>query len=175
MTLIFGCGKSAPPLTFLSKTYHLGSYNQKQNPTWEYVTGTETVDNWTTLMTLIDRPDAKAAPDLDRLAEGIMQTYKSHSGRILMARTMREKSGKPYNYMVAAFEDPAKQRFELNFVKFGMGPANAYILIHGARVGGSPDYRNQGKDFLNQHSDEIGKALESAVLPDVKALPRKEF
>jgi hypothetical protein len=174
-TLLLGCGKTAPPLTFLSKTYRLASFNQKQNPTWEYVTGGESIDNWTTLVTVIDRPDAHAAPELDRLAEGVMATYKAHNGRILMAKTMKSKNGAPYNYLVAAFEDPAKQQFELNFVKFALGPKNAYIMVYGAHVGGGPDYKTKGKDFLNQHSDEIGKALEAAAPPDVATLPRKEF
>lgn len=164
------CSKGGPPLTFLSKQYTLGSFNQKVQPTWEYVTGGETVANWTTLITLIDRPDAKTAPDLDRLAEGVLQTYKSNGGRILLAKTMKDKAGVPFDYMVAAFEEPAKNRFELNFVKFKMGAKNAYILVYGARID-----KDKGKDFLNQHSEEIGRAVENAVLPDLSTLPRKEF
>lgn len=159
----------------MSKTYTLGSFNQKNKPTWEYVTGGETVDNWTTLITLIDRPDAHSAPDLDRLAEGVMQTYKTNGGRILLAKTMKDKAGVAFNYMVAAFEEPAKNRFELNFVKFGLGAKNAYIMVYGVRVSDSKDYKTKGKDFLNQHSEEIGQAVENAVLPDLTTLPRKEF
>jgi len=167
-TLLLACGKDAPTVMFLSKPYHLGSFNQKNKPTWEYVSGGENVDNWTTLITLIDRPDAKTVPDLDRLAQGVMDTYKSHGGRILLAKTMKDKAGVAFNYLVAAFEEPAKNRFELNFVKFGSGPKNAYIMVYGARV-------SNGKEFLDQHSAEIGRALENAVLPDLSALPRKEF
>jgi len=174
-TLLVACGKGSPPLTFLSKSYTLGSFNQKKNPTWEYVSGGETVENWTTLITLIDRPDAHTPPDLDRLAEGVMQTYKSNGGRILLAKTMKDKAGAPFNYMVAAFEEPAKQRFELNFVKFGLGPKNAYIMVYGARITDPKDYTAKGKDFLNQHSTEIGRAMDNAVLPDLSTLPRKEF
>jgi hypothetical protein len=170
------CGKpSSPPLTFLSRTYRLGSFNQKQNPTWEYVSGSETIENWTTLVTLIDRPDARTVPDLDRLSEGVMSTYKSHGGHVLMAKTMRDKAGAPYNYMVAAFEEPAKNRFELNFVKFAMGPKNAFIMVYGARIADPQDYKAKGKEFLNQHSGEIGRALETAVPPELSTLPRKEF
>ena len=43
--------------------------------------------------------------------------------------------------MVAAFEEPVKNRFELNFVKFGLGPKNAYILVYGARVSDPKDYK----------------------------------
>src|SRR5580698_7006149 len=75
--LLVACSKGAPSLTFLSKTYTLGSFNQKSKPTWEYVTGGETVDNWTTLITLIDRQDARTIADLDRLAQGVTDTYKS--------------------------------------------------------------------------------------------------
>ena len=173
--LQLACSKSAPPLTFLSKTYILGSYNQKNKPTWEYVTGGENVQNWTTLITMIDRPDAHTPPELDQLAEGVMQTYKSNGGRILLAKTMKDKAGATFNYMVAAFDEPAKNRFELNFVKFGMGPKTAYILVYGARVSDPADYKTKGKDFLNQHSEEIGRAVENAVLPDFGTLPRKEF
>ena len=161
-------------MTFLEKSYQLGSFNQKQNATWEFVTGGETVDNWTTLLTLIDRPDARTIKDLDRLAEGVTSTYRSHNGRILMAKTMRDKSGTPFNYMVAAFEEADKNRFELNFVKFGMGSKNAYILVYGARASG-PDYKTKGKEFLNQHSEEIGRGLENMIPPDPATLPRKEF
>jgi hypothetical protein len=173
--LIVGCSKGAPPLAFLSKTYSLASFNQKNKPQWEFVTGGETVDNWTTLLTLIDRADAKTAPDLDRLAEGVMQTYKSNGGRILLAKTMKDKAGVNFNYMVAAFEEPAKNRFELNFIKFALGPKNAYIMIYGTRVADPKDYKTKGKEFLNQHSEEIGRAVENAVLPDLSTLSRKEF
>jgi hypothetical protein len=158
-------------LTFLSKSYHLGSFNKKNAATWEYVAAPETIDKWTTLVTLIDRPDAHTPPELDRLAEGVMNTYKANNGRILLARTMQDKTGARFNYLVAAFDDPAHHSLELNFVKFAMGPQNAYIMVYGARV---PD-PSQGKEFLNQHSSEIGKALEIAVPPDFATLPRKEF
>ena len=57
--------------------------------------------------------------DSDRLAEGIMSTYKSRGAKILLARTMQE-SGTPFNYVVAAFEEPDKQRYELSFVKMAL-------------------------------------------------------
>ena len=166
---------AAPSLMFLSRPYTLGSFNQKTAATWEYVTGGETVDNWTTLVTLIDRADAHTMPEVDRLAEGVMNTYKSHGGKILLARTMQEKSGKAFNYMVAAFEEPAKHRFELNFVKVVLGPKNAVIVVYGARVSDPKDYAAKGKEFLDKNSAEIGKALETFPLPDLAALPRKEF
>ena len=75
-------------ISLLGKTYRLGSFNQKAKPTWEFVTGNETVENWTTLVTVIDRADAPTRPDLDRLGEGIMANYKSHGGQILLARTL---------------------------------------------------------------------------------------
>ena len=162
-------------ITLLGQTYHLGSFNQKVKPTWEFVTGTETVDNWTTLVTLIDRPDAPTRPDLDRLAEGIMANYKSHAAQILMAKTFPNSPSGAYNYMASAFEEPAQHRFELNFVKMAMGPKNAYVVIYGARVTDPQNYLRMGKDYLNQHSGEIGDALEKFALPDLTALPRKEF
>jgi hypothetical protein len=168
--LMVACSKTAPPLTFLSKSYTLGSFNQKSKPTWEYVTGGESVNNWTTLITLIDRQDARTVADLDRLAQGVTDTYKSNGGRILLAKTLKDKTGAAFDYAVVAFEEPAKNRFELNFVKFAMGPKNAYIMVYGVRIPTSA-----GKDFLNQHSSEIGKAMDNAALPDLSTLPRKEF
>ena len=60
---------ATPALTFMGHSYRLGSFNQKINATWEFVTGSETVNNWTTLITIIDRPDAHSKEELDRLAE----------------------------------------------------------------------------------------------------------
>jgi hypothetical protein len=77
--------------------------------------------------------------------------------------------------MVAAFEEPAKRRYEMNFVKMGLGPKNAYIIVYGARVTDPQDYVAKGKQFLSQQSSEIGKALETVILPDLGTLPRKEF
>jgi hypothetical protein len=166
--LLAGCSRSNSGITFLSKPYKLGSFNQKDNAMWEYVTGGETVNNWTSLITLIDRPDARTRADLDKLAQGVTNTYRSHGAKILMAKTMQDKRGVAYDYLVAAFEQPAEHRFELNFVKFAMGPKNAYIMVYGARAA-------DGKGFLNQHSGEIGRALEAAPVPDLSTLPRKEF
>jgi hypothetical protein len=166
--------QAAPTVTFLARTYRLGSFNQKNQATWEFVTNGEKIDEWITLVTIIDRPDAKTRPDLDRLAEGILSTYKSHAGQILSAKTMSE-SGGTFNYMVAAFEEPAKHRYELNFVKMALGPKNAYIVIYGARITDPADYRGKAKVFLDQQSGPIGRALASALLPDIAKLPRKEF
>ena len=161
-------------MQFLQRCYHLGSYNQKNNPMWEYVTGNETVVNWTSLLTLIDRTDASTRQDLDRLAQGILDNYKSRKGQILLAKTMVGKDGQAFNYVAVAFEDPAHHRFELSFAKIALGPKNAYILVYGVRIG-DPDYLNKSKAFLNEHSSEIGRALENAALPDMGTLPRKEF
>jgi len=53
-------------------------------------------------LTIIDRLDARTRDELERLAEGIMTKYKSSGGQILAARTLRDASGTPFNYMVAA-------------------------------------------------------------------------
>jgi hypothetical protein len=174
---ITGAPEKAAALTTISllgHAYHLGSFNQKAKPTWEFVTGTETVDNWTTLVTIIDRPDAQNRKDLDGVSEGIMANYKSHGAQILMGKTFPTPAG-VYNYLAAAFEEPAKHRFELNFAKMAMGPRNAYVVIFGARVTDPQNYLQKGKEYLNQHSGEIGTALEHFELPDLSTLPRKEF
>ncbi len=165
----------APEMSFLERKYLLGSFNQKQNATWEFVTRDETIDDWKTLLTIIDRPDARTREELDRLAEGIMSAYKSHGGRILAAKTMRQDSGEVFNYMVAAFEEPGKQRFELNFVKAALGPKNAAVVIYGVRITDPRDYRTKAKNFLDRSSDEVGRALGNMVLPDISKLPRRTF
>jgi len=161
-------------VTFLDRTYRLASFNQKQHATWEFVTGEEKIDDWKTLVTIIDRPDARTREDLDRLAEGIMATYKNHGGQILTAKTMQD-SGAIFNYMVAAFEEPAKQRFELNFVKIILGPRHAAVMVYGVRITDPRDYTNKAKEFLNRSSGDVGRALSNASLPDLAKLPRTVF
>lgn len=163
---------SAPTVTFQGRGYRLASFNQKVNPMWEFVSGNETVDNWSTLVTIVDRPDAKSRPDLDRLAQGIMDTYKSRGGRVLVAKTMVDKAGKPFNYMLVAFDEPAKKRFELNFVKAAMGEKNAIMTIYGVRVTDPKDYVAKAKAFLSANSGPIGMELENLVLPAPASLPR---
>jgi hypothetical protein len=148
----------AEPVRFLGREYKLGFQAAKPNPMFEYVTGGETVQNWTSLVTLIDRADAKTLPDLDRLAQGVMDTYKSRGGKVLMARTMKDAGGKPLNYMIVAFEDPAKKRWELSFVKAAMGAKNAYIAVYGVRVA-------EPKKFLTDNSQAIGQELEKLSGP----------
>ena len=173
--LAAGQGRTAGPTAeFLDRTYHLGSFSQKNNAMWEFVTGKETVDNWTSLLTVIDRPDARTRVELDRLSEGIMSTYKSRNGQILMAKTMAGKSGEVYNYLVVAFDESAKHRYELSFAKIALSKTNAYVVVYGVRIG-DPDYLAKAKTYLTQHSGEIGRALENAVLPEIRTLPRKEF
>lgn len=53
-------------IDFLGKPYHPGAFSAKPHPMWEFVTGQETVQNWTTLLTLIERSDAHSPQDLDR-------------------------------------------------------------------------------------------------------------
>ena len=174
-TMAFGQAHSVPTITLLSRVYHVGSFNKHSAPMWEFVPPGETVQNWSSLVTLVERNDAHTRPELDAVAEGVMATYKSNGGQVLLARTMTDASGTPFNYLVAGFEQPAEHRFELNFVKIGLGPKNVYMMIYGARVTDPVDWRSKAKTYLNQHSSEIGKALETATVPDLSALPRNEF
>jgi hypothetical protein len=164
-----------PAIAFLARTYRLGSYNEKKNPMWEFIMPDENINDWQTLLTVIERTDAHSAVELDRLAEGIMSTYKSNGGQILLARTLRDHSGAAFNYMVAAFEEPGKHRYELNFVKVAMGPKNAAVIVYGIRISDPQDYRAKAKQFLDQSSGEVGQALGQMALPDVGGLPRKVF
>src|ERR1700722_19063334 len=110
MTILFlaamlGEAQMQPTLSFMQHPYQLGSYNQNSHPMWEFVPNGETVDNWSRLVTVIDRPDVHTLPELDRLAEGIMSTYKNGGGKILLAKSMRGQDGATFNYMLAAFEE----------------------------------------------------------------------
>jgi hypothetical protein len=177
MTIMSGVTvlSGAQSISFQGRNYQLGSFNQKNHAMWEFTSGNETVNNWTTLLTIVDRPDAKTRPDLDRLAQGVMDQYKSRGGKVLMAKTMATAAGVPFNYMIVAFEEPAQKRFELNFVKAVLGEKNAAIVVYGVRVSDPKDYVAKAKAFLSEHSQEIGKALEVSVMPSTGTLPRKEF
>jgi len=165
----------APSVSFLGKTYRLGSYNQKANPMWEFASAPETVNKWSTLVTVIDRPDAASMTDLDRLAEGTLSSFKSSGAKILIAQTMKDRTGKPYNYMVAAIDEPEKHRYELNFLKIAMGTKNAYILIYGARISDPVDYKAKATKFVDNNSRKIGLALDAAAAPNVSTWPRTTF
>jgi hypothetical protein len=166
---------AAAEITFMARTYRLASYNQKHNPMWEFVSGGEKIDDWTTLLTVVERPDAHTRQELDRLSEGLVSAYRSNGGQVLSAKTMQEESGAVFNYVVAAFEQPAKQRFELNFVKAQLGAKNAVVMIYGIRITDPKDYLSKAKKFLNESSGEVGRALGNTELPDISKLPRKEF
>jgi len=165
----------APSLTFLRKTYNLGSYSQKANPMWEFASAPETVNKWSTLVTVIDRPDAASMTNLDSLAEGTLSAFKNSGAKILLAKTMKDTAGKPYNYLVAAIDEPEKHRYELNFLKIAMGAKNAYILIYGARITDLVDYKAKAAKYVDNHSREIGMALDSAAAPNVSRWPRTTF
>lgn len=162
----------ATAVQFLSQRYRLGSYQQKHQPMWEFVREPETVDNWSTLLTIVERPDAHTRPELDRLSEGLMSTYQSNNGRILLAKTMQDETGQPFNYMVAAFEQPKEQRLELNFVRMSLTQrGSAAVVVYGVRISD----REKAKQFLDQNSSGIGRALSTLELPDLAKLPRRVF
>ena len=107
---------------------------------------------------------------MDRMGEGILSTYKSHGTRITPRRRRR---GLPRRqaYLVAAFDEADKQRFELSFGKMSMGPKNA-ACVYGVRVGDLQDYRAMAREFLDTNSSGI-VALEGSALSDLDALPRQ--
>ncbi|MBZ5609007.1 MAG: hypothetical protein LAP38_12165 [Acidobacteriia bacterium] len=166
---------ATPAIAFQAQTYCLGSFNQQRTAMWEFVPADENINDWKTLLTIIDRPDARTREELDRLAEGIMSVYQSQGARILLARTMREESGAVFNYLVAAFDEPDKQRFELDFVKVELGAKNAAVVVYGVRVTDPKDYRTKAKDFLDMNSHQVGRALGELAVPDVSKLPRRVF
>jgi hypothetical protein len=123
----------------------------------------------------MDRTDAKTVPEMDRLAEGLLATYKKAGAVVLAAKTLKNQGGVSFNYLLVAFDEPAKQRYELNFVKVGMGPKNAHIMIIGLRVGDPKDYKARTKDFLEKRSGEVGQALGEFAVGDLSGLPRRVF
>ncbi len=164
----------APAIYFLSRTYHLASFNQKDKPMWEFVSGDETVDAWTTRLTIIDRPDARSGTEIARAEAGIKSDYEAHGGKILMAKTLNSSNAE-YSYTVVGTDDPAKQRYEISFVKAGMSQRNGYVAIYDVRISDPTDYVGKAKLFLHQHSAEVGNALGQMNLPDISRLPRTEF
>jgi hypothetical protein len=164
-----------PSLQFMGKTYRLASYNQEHSPMWEFVEDGESVGDWKTLVTILERPDVKTREELDRLAEGIRAAYKSRGSQILMAKTMQKDSGEAFNYIVVAFEEPDKKRFELDFVKVELAAKNAAVVIYGVRVTDPKNYLAKAKQFLNRDSQEVGRAVGEFATPDVSKLPRKVF
>ena len=69
------------PVMFKGRSYRLGSFNQRANAMWEFVSAPETV------------------ADMDRLAQGVLDTYKTRGAKVVMARTMKDAAGKRFNYM----------------------------------------------------------------------------
>ena len=164
----------APAIPFLSKTYKLASFHRNKNPMWEFTADGESVNDWSTLFTVIDRPDASTREQLDRLAEGVLADYKSHGAKLLVARTMQDTAG-VFNYMVAAFEEPARNRYELNFVKIAMGYPEAIIMIYGVRIADPADYRAKAKEYLDRNSSAVGAALGKLAAPEVRGWPQQPF
>jgi hypothetical protein len=169
----FAPSTPAPEIAFLGRAYRLGAYNQKQNPMWELVSAGESVDDWKTLFTVIDRPDARTREEMDRLAEGILSNYKARGAKILASRTMQETAGGVFNYIVAAFEEPEKHCYELNFVKITMGLPEAEVMMYGVRITDAVDYRGKAKEFLDRNGAEVGSALGTMPAVDVRNWPRK--
>ena len=166
---------TSPTLQLLGKTYKLGSYNQNARPMWEFTAGGQTVNNWTTLVTVIDRPDVKSNGDVDKLAEGMVTGYRKAGATVLLTKTFRDPAGKPYDYLVAAFNEPDHHRMEINYAKLAMGTTNGYIQIYAVRVTGPGDYRKASATFVTKNSETIGKALDHASAPDTSTWPRKTF
>ncbi|MGA3024373.1 MAG: hypothetical protein ABSF98_06360 [Bryobacteraceae bacterium] len=142
---------------------------------WEFFSGSETADDWTTRLTIIDRPDARSKSDIDKVSEGIKSDYEAHGGRVLIARTIEDPNGAPYHYTVVVSDEPSKQRTELSFVKAAISRRDAYVVVYAVRISDPNDYSSKAKAFLHQHSAEINNALGQAELPDMNKLPRTEF
>jgi len=80
----------------------------------------DSIDDWKTLITAIDRADARTKEGLDRW-RGFCRATNVTAQRFCWRRRIQDRSGAPYNYVVAAFEEPAKHRVRAEFVKMAMG------------------------------------------------------
>lgn len=174
-SVVAGAPAKSPSYKLLGTTYKLASFNNHGHAMWEFLSNGQTFDNWSTMVTVIDRTDARTAVDLDRLAEGMLTQYKSAHAIILLSRTLRDPAGKPYDYIVAAFNEPAKHRMELDYLKVARGPKNAYLLIYGVTITDKADYRKKAAKYVETHSVEIGKALGAAPTPATSTWPQKAF
>ena len=165
---------SVPTIHFMDKAYRLVSFDQKGNPTWAFFNGSETADTWTTRFTISDRPDAHSREDLKKVTDEVKSDYESHGAKVLMAKPMNDANGE-YNYTVVGFDDAAKQRYELSFVKTAVGKKGGYVAVYSVRITDPKDYANKTKSFLHQHSGEVGNALGQTELPSMEKLPRTGF
>jgi hypothetical protein len=111
----------------------------------------------------------------DRIAEGIMQTYKANGGQVLRAQATRDSSGAPFNDLAGAFEQSDKHTYQLNFVKVALAEDTAYLFIYGVRITDRKDYQTKAQEYLDQRSGPICQTLGHAVLPAISTLPRQEF
>ena len=164
---------NTPAVHFLSKTFHLVSFHEKDQPTWQFVTGDETMDNWTTLFTIVDRPDVRPGKELDKLAEDVKSDIAAHGGKVLVSTKMQDING-DFIYLVLGHDEAAKNTYELRFVKVGSGRRNAYVASYSVRITDPQDYAGKTKTFLHGQSAVIGKALSEVSLPDINKLPRSE-
>ncbi len=60
-------------------------------------------------------------------------------------------------------------------MKAELGAKNALVVIYGVRVTDARDYRTKAKEFLDQKSMEVGRAVGEFRAPDVGKLPRRVF
>lgn len=165
--IAFASAPAIPTLAFMDRTYRLASVNQTEHRNWEFVCDGDQINDWKTLITVVDRSDAKTREDLDRLAQGLRSSFKLRNAQILKAQTMVE-NGMPFNYMVAAFNDGARQRYEFDFVKMALTPKGAVVTMYGARV-----THAQASEFLDRQSSGIGRALGAMPTPEVTSFPAR--
>jgi hypothetical protein len=56
-----------------------------------------------------------------------------------------------------------------------LGPSHAGVAVYGVRITDPRDYRAKARAFLDANSGEIGRALAGLKIPNLTALPRREF
>jgi hypothetical protein len=60
-------------------------------------------------------------------------------------------------------------------VKAALAAKHAYVVLYGVHISDWQDYTSKAKVYLDQHSEEVGRALANVALPDIGTSPRKEF
>lgn len=109
-------------------------------------------------VTVLDRPDIRTRPALDQLAKDLLAGYKAEGGKILTAKMIGPNKNNPFQYIVVAFEQPARKGYELRFVKAAMGHRNACVTIYTVRV-------DDVKTFLQTQLESIEKEFALSQVP----------
>lgn len=171
----FAVSPAGPEVKMLNRIYRLAYYGKSNYEMWEFTSGAETVDNWTTLVTILNYPEATSLQRMDQLSEGLIKVYKSSGGQVLKAKSQQDAFGGVCNTIIVAFDEADAKRYELCFVKVAMGKSHAYAAIYGVRIPDLIDRHAKANAFLKENAIAIEQAMLSTRFPATESLPRQSF